>query len=330
MKGKHHIIIETGNIKYEFDIKRNITVVQGDSATGKTTMVDIINEYAAKGKNQGIRIESDVNCVVFTASDDNWKYTLDGYSKSIIFIDEDYHFVFSKDFADYLDGSDNYYVIITRKPLKNVPYSIKEIYGIRTSGKYHFPEQVYNEFYPIYHEVSQENPFQVMILTEDKKSGFQFFENLTGREKCKSADGNANVYAKMIELSQTNDLLIIADGAAFGAYVDKVFKYAKLKGHIALYFPESFEWLLLRSDVLADKSISELLEHPEDYIDSSKYISWERFFTALLIEKTESTSYKRYNKSQLAPFYLEGSNLNKILNVIPEGIRKLIEKPGEG
>ncbi len=35
MKGKHHIIIETGNIKYEFDIKRNITVVQGDSATGK-------------------------------------------------------------------------------------------------------------------------------------------------------------------------------------------------------------------------------------------------------------------------------------------------------
>ena len=64
---------------------------------------DIINEYATKGKNQGIRIESDVNCVVFTASDDNWKYTLDGYSKSIVFIDEDYH----------------------------------------------FPDQVYNEFYPI-------------------------------------------------------------------------------------------------------------------------------------------------------------------------------------
>ncbi|MDO4337468.1 MAG: hypothetical protein Q4C91_05180 [Eubacteriales bacterium] len=27
---------------------------------------------------------------------------------------------------------------------------IKEIYGIRTTGKFHFSEQIYHEFYPIY------------------------------------------------------------------------------------------------------------------------------------------------------------------------------------
>ena len=37
MKGKHHIIIESARLKYEFDIRRNITIIQGDSATGKTT-----------------------------------------------------------------------------------------------------------------------------------------------------------------------------------------------------------------------------------------------------------------------------------------------------
>ena len=40
MKGKHHIIVESARLKYEFDIKRNITIIQGDSAPGKTTLID--------------------------------------------------------------------------------------------------------------------------------------------------------------------------------------------------------------------------------------------------------------------------------------------------
>ena len=63
-------------------------------------------------------------------------------------------------------------MIITRKPLKNLPYSIEEIYGIRTSGKYHFPEQVYHEFYPIYSEYSDMiDTSNVLILVEDKEAG---------------------------------------------------------------------------------------------------------------------------------------------------------------
>lgn len=29
MKGRHHIVVETRRLKYEFDIKRNITIIQG-------------------------------------------------------------------------------------------------------------------------------------------------------------------------------------------------------------------------------------------------------------------------------------------------------------
>ncbi len=41
----------------------------------------------------------------------------------------------SEEFAEAVKGSDNYYVLITREKLSNLPYSITEIYGIRTSGK---------------------------------------------------------------------------------------------------------------------------------------------------------------------------------------------------
>jgi|GEM_PF-4655430 len=41
-------------------------------------------------------------------------------------------------------------IIVTRENLENLPYSIEEIYGICTSGKYANLKQVYHEFYKIY------------------------------------------------------------------------------------------------------------------------------------------------------------------------------------
>ena len=150
MIGKHHVIIETSGLKYSFEIRRNITIIQGDSATGKTTLIELLSDYKRRGPGQGITVTSDVPVYVYTGDGSNWKYELDGVKGSLVFIDEDYSFVFTKEFAGFLAGSDNYYIFITRKPLYELPYSTQEIYGIRTSGKYHFPEQIYHEFYPLY------------------------------------------------------------------------------------------------------------------------------------------------------------------------------------
>ena len=40
MKGKKRVIIQNNRVHYEFVIKRNITIIQGDSASGKTTLVN--------------------------------------------------------------------------------------------------------------------------------------------------------------------------------------------------------------------------------------------------------------------------------------------------
>ena len=45
MRGKHRVIVSTKRLKYDFEIRKNLTIIRGDSATGKTTLVDIIQEY---------------------------------------------------------------------------------------------------------------------------------------------------------------------------------------------------------------------------------------------------------------------------------------------
>lgn len=37
MKGIHKVVVGTKYLKYEFELRRNLTIIRGDSATGKTT-----------------------------------------------------------------------------------------------------------------------------------------------------------------------------------------------------------------------------------------------------------------------------------------------------
>ena len=53
MKGKYSLTIQSAHLKYEMEFSRNITVIQGDSATGKTTLVDMIQEYNLNGADTG-------------------------------------------------------------------------------------------------------------------------------------------------------------------------------------------------------------------------------------------------------------------------------------
>ncbi len=53
-------------------------------------------------------------------------------------------------YAIVINMTDNYFVIVTREDLPNLPYSVDEIYGIHTSGRYHDLKRTYNELYHIY------------------------------------------------------------------------------------------------------------------------------------------------------------------------------------
>lgn len=148
MKGSHRIIVSNTKLRYDFTIYRNITIIKGNSATGKTTLVEMIREYYENGENSGIMLTCDKECRVIGGRD--WEALLNTAHDSIVFIDEDNDFLPSETFARAVRNSDNYYVIVTREGLPNLPYSVTEIYGIREAGKYGTLKQTYNELFRIY------------------------------------------------------------------------------------------------------------------------------------------------------------------------------------
>lgn len=79
--------------------------------------------------------------------------------------------------------------------------------------------------------------------------------------------------------------------------------FTKGRKNIALYLPESFEWLILSTGILKNNFIDEILSNTSEYVECKDYFSWERFFTSVLIKETEGT-YLAYAKKNLNDAYL--------------------------
>ena len=129
--------------------------------------------------------------------------------------------------------------------------------------------------------------------------------------KCDTANGKSNVFS-YLKAHKDEKILVIADGAAFGPEMDRVLQLVQTRENLALYLPESFEWLVLSSGILKDTEVAQILQTPFDYIESKDYFSWERYFTALLTEKTAGT-YLNYTKKTLNEAYLGDGVKNTIL-----------------
>lgn len=318
MKGKYHIVVQNNRLRYELDIRRNITIIRGDSATGKTKLIHLLEQAASLGEGSGVEVVCERPCRTLGGSD--WHLILPNIHEQIIFLDEENKFVKSREFAAAIKDSDNYFVIITREDLPNLPYSVDEIYGIRTSGKYHDLKRTYNELYRIYSAGAfsgRQKPETVVV--EDSNAGYEFFDNVCGKRgiACVSAGGKSNLKTVAGKFGKER-ILVIADGAAIGSEMNELYQMMRYKPSVKCYLPESFEWLVLKSGMIDGEVIQDILAHPEDFVESEKYFSWERYFTALLVEHTQD-SYLKYSKSKLNEAYLHEKLKQAVLNVI-EGV----------
>lgn len=317
MTGKHKVTISTKRLKYDFVLKRNLTILQGDSATGKTTLIEMVRDYVNNPSDSPVTLVCDKNCYVLEGI--LWEAQLNEMQDSIVFIDEGNEFVKTKDFAGKIKQTDNYYVIVTREALPALPYSIEEIYGIRVSNRYGTLKQKYNEFYHMYHVHGGATIIPDILITEDSNSGYQFFHAVSEEHHiiCESAHGKSNIFSSVNTCKEQN-ILVIADGAAFGSEIDRILQLISMRDNIVLYLPESFEWLILSAGILKNSDVLKILNDPSEYIESRKYFSWERFFTALLVERTQG-DYLAYNKKELNPAYLTDSVKNRILkSILPQ------------
>ena len=299
MKGIFKVRIVSKKVIYDFEIRRKITVIRGNSGTGKTTLVELVTKSEDKG--MGVQVIAKVQCVTIVNMRNTWKTQIENLSNTIIFIDETAEFVLTTEFARVVAKSDNYFVLVTRSKLDHLSYSVHEIYEISTSGKYHTLEHIYN------HSSREFSP-DVMI-TEDSGSGYQFFLAVckSNTDRCLSAAGKSNIKNKLREVMlKHKNILIVADGAAFGSDIENVLAASKYNSDYAVcvYLPESFEYMLLKSEIFkANKQLQKILADPYEHIDT-RYISWERYFTALITKVTDRTP-AIYSKTKISECYVK-------------------------
>lgn len=323
MKGRYHFKVRSKRALFDFTIRRNITILKGDSATGKTTLLHMLYEYLRVGRESGFTVSSDASYFVYLRKEvgRDWKDALFPLKNTIIFIEENNDFVFGRDFADFVKSSGNYFVLVNRAPFRMLPYSIHEIYEIITAGKRTDIRESYHEFKELYshYPVVKHNKVE-NIITEDSCSGHQFFTTVFGTADVVSADGNSNILP-VIQTLVRGDTLVIADGAAFGAMIENCLAYleTRIDLRVSIWLPESFEYLILKSGVIKGAELEAVLEEPADYIDSLQHESWEQFFTDLLISLTKDTAAK-YSKEVLNKYYLQDKNIRKIELQFPDVI----------
>lgn len=208
-------------------------------------------------------------------------------------------------------------MLISRDNLCNLPYSVEEIYGLCSSGKYQNTKRIYQQLYQIYprKELHEFPARPEKIVVEDSNSGYEFFHTVCEENGilCESAEGKTKLFSVVQDAEE--EVCIIADGAAIGPEMEKLYGLAEQCKNIKLYLPESFEWLLLKSGIIEEKELKEILKEPENYIESQEYFSWERYFTSLLIKKTKDI-YLKYQKNRLNQVYLHERNKRMVLDCI--------------
>ena len=68
MKGKVLFSVKNRHIGFKFNLERNVTIITGDSGTGKTKLIKMVKQYSEEGKASGVTLKCDKPCIVLDGS----------------------------------------------------------------------------------------------------------------------------------------------------------------------------------------------------------------------------------------------------------------------
>lgn len=306
MVGEYKVVIETPVEVIEINVKRKYTFIDGRTADNKSYLIYLLEEYERKGEDSLVKVESRCN-VEFALSYKMLERIVKDRNaqSSIVFVDEA-PFIKSDDFSRLTEKASQYFVICTRVPISCLPYSIDEIYTLDKFGKRGKKSHICMR--PYYDNKTRLDFKPDYIVTEDTNSGFEFFKFIAKDADVISAGGKSKIYELVIGMLMNgcDKILVVADSAAFGSCVDsarRLLRLAKrLELKLCIFLPESFEYLILKSNILKLSGIEDEIENTHMYAETSEHFSWERYFSARLEKATENTR-KRYKKKKLYDYY---------------------------
>lgn len=300
--------ITNPKVIFDLQLNRRVTIIRGNSASGKTWMREIV---------RALDTVSFVDCerkvlVAPTVMEGRELETLSQYSGALFLIDEDTKYALTRRYAEAVMEND-IWVVITAREVVNYPYSADEVYELRTSGKVKRLSKFYTE--PV-----NKHRYRDKILTEGSGGGKTFFTRLG--YKAKSAGGKDNI-SNCLE----DNMLVVFDKAAIGYIYDRLYAGATVLGTLDLVEPESFEWVLLHSEIFSRLPIvGSILRSPEEH-GANNYKTWENFFTQSLSDLLSKYQGVNYSKGTLSgcftddccvkqkPCTLDKAGKNKLQNL---------------
>ena len=317
MKGKHIISITSRKAVYNLELERKISVLKGNSGTGKSSMIRLISEYLEYGKQSGVKLlnASDLSLTVLTNTSD-WLETLMSVHDTILFIDEDVRYLYNENFQRELWAADCYAVIVSRSGrFTALPYSVFGIYELVTEKK---GTNTATNMYSLYAEKHDRGDFD-LVLTEDSNSGYEMADFAFKNAEVVSAGGNALVNTSLRKLSpEHNRICVNVDGAAYGAFIEPALKFAETRGNIRISAPESFEYVLLNFNEIKKQLSSDQgeLTRTYDFCDSSEYGSWEKYYEELLKQVTTEHFGFTYSKRKLNRWFLNSNCADQYVDML--------------
>lgn len=333
MIGRYKVCIKAQRVIYNFYLNNKVTIIRGDSASGKTTLYDLIVDYRSDKESSGIDISITPNCNIIPFSSLLWEEGARP-ENSIIIIDEHFKYLSNHDFNTFLNTSNNYFIISDRDDTGNLDFGIEDMYELHTSGKY----TTFNKMYTNYLKLIKNDDINYRkvhindidkIITEDSALGCKFYYKLYDKETI-SSYGNSKVLNTVLD-NINSKLFIVVDGSAFGKCIQPLDALIRRRDNLHLFIPDSFECVLLKSDVIGITKeqdakyyegidVNDILKSPKDYIDITKF-TLEQYYEDILVKCMAHTKFP-YSKSSENDFYVSAKLLSNARKIIPIDLTK--------
>lgn len=280
--------ISTNKVVYDLVLERTISVIRGDSGTGKSYMCELVHILNQDPDTFGLSVESELPTIkVNEQPTEEWCLS---NKDSVIFIDEDVKIKGVDKIIRLLRRNGCWVVYISRKNSIRIDLGCATscVYKIESSGKVRSLKKLI-EFVVVRNRT-------YTLCTEDSNSGNQFFSQFGRAVETLGGSGNLN----KAKLDVVSGRILIADLAVLGIpMLDKMPAY--IRGDFDIIPMESFEQFLLSANLF------DSVEGIKDVRNNPEYYSWERYFTDKLQRFTDRLNTGTYTKRKLLPCFKDSS-----------------------
>lgn len=190
------------NSKYynlNLELNNKITILNGDSAIGKSQILTLYDDYL-RGL-PGVYI--DASNPVETRSLTVLKYS--GMERFIFLIDENFK-LNNESIINLINKSNSLFILINREFIPELNYSMDDIYTLIRQNEKYVTKRSYQKS-----DIFNKNTKNII---KDSKSGFEFYNNILNN--CISSYGNSNIVKYLKDYDNCN---VIFDALSIGPYI---------------------------------------------------------------------------------------------------------------